>query len=738
MIELQNVSKIFEDAKKRKVNALNNINLTFSVQGFYSIVGKSGSGKSTLLNILSGLIKPTEGNYSIQGVNTNTLSENEWANLRRTTISYIFQEHNLIDHLTVMENLSIPLFNKSMTQKEIEEKVIQILSQFELESLKDQLCQNLSGGESQRVAIIRALLTDSLILIADEPTSALDEANTLLVYDLLKSVSKTRLVIVVTHDIEMTNRYSDVIIKLNYGAVISDQVSQTQNTFFSRSTSKSILTFRRHYQLSRFFIRGQRVMNIFMILFILIGMTLLTTTFAITQFNEDTFEYSVIRDKVELNFMSTSDIHFYTNEFTSTVNLNAHIPNLLTYKTYHNITGFHTGLINDNLSSVRIFSTIVIKSLEDNHIEITDYQANILKDAGAITFNQVNDLIDSTLSLYGVILTIDDVIDTKYNQEGLNPTEIAVKYDILKINESTLNHLIYLAYPKMILNNDIEIQTLHPYTLEKLIYGAYLGSNQLEGLDMVVDITTLQRWLDITFTSPEDAAVYFGSDFPLTFRIQDEIKQQTYRLKGVIFTDEPTIYFSEATYSEYFLGSSNFSDIMSTQAFELDSYDTFKQVKTYLEANQAFILNDYSRESYYAKSFIYSISQIFTVLVIFSLSMTSLFIYFFTHLYFKQNRFNYGILLSIGYERKTALNIAMMHIVKNILIAFAISTVLAFAFLYGFNQGYKSDLDLQIDIIAFSVVPYFVTLAFSILVSMIGVLSVYRFIRKIDIIQLLK
>ena len=738
MIELRGISKVFQDSKKRKVNALNNINLTFSNQGFYSIVGKSGSGKSTLLNVLAGLMKPSEGDYLIQGVNTNTFNEHAWADTRRTTLSYVFQEHNLIDHLTVMENLSIPLLNKELNSDELQQKIIGTLTQFELESLKDQICMNLSGGEKQRIAIIRSLLSESLILVADEPTSALDEINTVLVYDLLKEVSKTRLVIVVTHDMEMTNRYSDVIIQLNYGNVISNNQENTTFKPNQRSVSKPKLHLNNIYLLSRFFNRGQLIINLFMILFITIGMTLLTSTFAITQFNENTFDYQIIKDKVDLNFISTSDIHFYTDESTSDMNLNDIVSDLTTYKAYNNVSGFHTGLFNDNLSNTRIFTTIVIKPLADNHIEITDYQANLLKEAGVLSYNDVDALTGITLSMYGIPLTISDVIHTQYDLNDMNSYDIEVKYDILSINENTLNQLIYYTYPKGIQDADGTIQALHPYSLERMSYGAYLGSNQLSDLDIVVDIATLQRWLNITFNSPEDATSYFDTDITIDLMIENQIISQTYRLKGIIFTDVPSIYFNETTYHNYFYESANFDEMSSTQAFIIDNYDDFYKIKSHLENNQMFIINAYSRDAYYAKSFIHSITQIFTALVIFSLVMVSLLIYFFTYMYFKQNRFNYGILLSMGYERETTLYIGIVQIIRNIVVSFIISTILASIIIYTFNQGYQSDLNIQINIITFSIYPYLVTIGFSIIIALFGILTVYQFIRKIDIIQLLK
>lgn len=739
MIELHNISKVFEDAKKRKVNALSHINLSFKNKGFYTIIGKSGSGKSTLLNILSGLVKPSEGDYIIRGISTNAFTEADWASLRRNTLAYVFQEHNLIETLTVIENLSIVLFYKNLSFIDMEQQIQQILTQFELEPIKNQLCKNLSGGEKQRVAIIRALLSDSPVVIADEPTSALDETNTKMVYDLLKEISKSRLVIVVTHDMDMTQRYSDVIIKLNYGHVVSNENLTTESTTEITPTHTAQLPFRHQNQLASYFSRGQWVMKCFTILFLLIGLTLMTTTFAITQFNEDQFDYGVIKDNVELNYVSAFETSRYIDEKTSTLDFTSLMPELITYKTYFDTKTFNLGMFNDSLLKTNLFSTIVITPLENNHIIITDYHADIFKQNGILNFNTYADVVGMSVMVQNLSLIIDDVVETGYSTKlNISSSKLALLYDVLSVNEATLNRMLYLSYPKNMVDNDVHIQVLHPYSLERMLPGAFLGSNQLVNQEIVVDYVTLNRWLGGILSSPEDAQVYFNQNFDLSFTISDNIITSSYTLKGVIFTDLPTLYFSEELFQQYFEAESNLFDRFSTLAFRIDNYQTLKLIKTHLATQDLFLIHALSSEANFSKSFILSISQIFVVLALFSFGMVTLFIYFFTYLYFKQNRFTFGILLSLGYKRQDTLVISSIHLIQNIVISFLISTVFSTLVIMAFNKGTQKDLGIEFNMISMNLYPYMVTILFTFLIASIGILTVYRFIRKVDIIQLLK
>lgn len=213
---LENICKSFFVDKKENV-VLRNINLALPETGLISIEGKSGSGKSTLLNILMGIEKPTMGKIFYKNKDISKFNDKKFSNYHLNSVSLIFQHYNLFDDLTSLENTIIPLKMKGMKNSKAEEEARLLFKKFQIESLMDRKTKNLSGGEKQRVAIIRSLLTKPKAVLCDEPTGALDHKNSQEIMDILKEISKTTLVVMVSHNKQLVNKYSDEILYLKDG-----------------------------------------------------------------------------------------------------------------------------------------------------------------------------------------------------------------------------------------------------------------------------------------------------------------------------------------------------------------------------------------------------------------------------------------------------------------------------------------------------------------------------------------
>ena len=219
MIELKKIEKKYKNGKNSFL-ALKNINLTIGDTGLVVILGKSGSGKSTLLNILGGLDVPTNGELIIDNKSTLDFKNNDYDNYRNNYVGFVFQEFNLINEITVNENVEIPLKLKNITNRS--SKIDELLSIVNLSNIGHKKCNELSGGQRQRVAIARALVKDPKILLADEPTGALDSVTSREIFELFKKVSKQKLVIIVTHNDDLAYSYADRIIKISDGEIIED------------------------------------------------------------------------------------------------------------------------------------------------------------------------------------------------------------------------------------------------------------------------------------------------------------------------------------------------------------------------------------------------------------------------------------------------------------------------------------------------------------------------------------
>jgi putative ABC transport system permease protein len=229
MLTLKNIKKIYEQSDEA---VLDDINLTFNKNEFVSILGCSGAGKSTLLNIIGGLDDKTSGKLLINGKDIYKRDDLNLDYYRKNNVGFIFQNYNLIEHLTVYENVMLPLLLTNSKNKH--KRVLKILDKTGLNGKKNSKICDLSGGQKQRVAISRALINNPDIILADEPTGALDYKTGYEIMNLIKKLSKNKLVIMVTHNKVLAKKYSSRIIYLDKGRVISDtNPSKEKNEYFS-------------------------------------------------------------------------------------------------------------------------------------------------------------------------------------------------------------------------------------------------------------------------------------------------------------------------------------------------------------------------------------------------------------------------------------------------------------------------------------------------------------------------
>ena len=221
MLQIREVSKIYKTGDLVQ-QALNRVSLNFPDNEFVAILGPSGSGKTTLLNIIGGLDHYDVGDLIINGISTQHYSNRDWDSYRNHSIGFVFQSYNLIPHQTILTNVEIALTISGISRKERKKRAKDALEKVGLIDHIHKKPNQLSGGQMQRVAIARALVNDPDILLADEPTGALDSETSIQVMELLKEVAKEKLVIMVTHNPELAETYSNRIVRLKDGQVIGD------------------------------------------------------------------------------------------------------------------------------------------------------------------------------------------------------------------------------------------------------------------------------------------------------------------------------------------------------------------------------------------------------------------------------------------------------------------------------------------------------------------------------------
>ena len=226
LLELKRITKIYPTGGEN-VEALKGIDLKFRDCEFVSILGPSGCGKTTLLNIIGGLDHYTSGDLIIDGKSTKKYKDRDWDTYRNHSVGFVFQNYYLIPHQTVLANVELTLTLSGITKRERRKRAKEALEKVGLGDQMRKKPAQLSGGQMQRVAIARAIVNNPDIVLADEPTGALDTETSTQVLDILKEISRDRLVVMVTHNRDLAERYSTRIVRMLDGKIISDSMPLT-------------------------------------------------------------------------------------------------------------------------------------------------------------------------------------------------------------------------------------------------------------------------------------------------------------------------------------------------------------------------------------------------------------------------------------------------------------------------------------------------------------------------------
>ena len=309
--------------------ALDDVSVKFRSSEFVCILGSSGSGKTTFLNIIGGLDKYDSGDLIINGRSTKRFKDRDWDSYRNNSVGFIFQSYNLISHISILSNVELGMTLSGVSRKERKEKARDALCRVGLLDHANKKPNQLSGGQMQRVAIARALVNDPDIILADEPTGALDSVTSVQIMDLIKEISKDKLVIIVTHNSELAKEYSSRIISLKDGKIVDDSnpYDEDDSSVYSfRKTSMSFITALKLSLTNIITKKGRTLLTSFASSIGIIGIALILSLSNGFQEKIDEFErdslsqmpITISEQAIEMSeLMSTSDsdkYHEYTSE----------------------------------------------------------------------------------------------------------------------------------------------------------------------------------------------------------------------------------------------------------------------------------------------------------------------------------------------------------------------------------------------------------------------------------------
>lgn len=224
VIHIDNVVKTFNVGMENELEILHNISIDIKEGEFVSIVGSSGAGKSTLMNIIGLLDKPTQGKYTLNGIDTSNMKDDELSEIRNSQIGFVFQTFNLIPRMNALKNVELPMMYKGISQRERTAKARKLLEMVGMGNRMFHQPNQLSGGQKQRVSIARAMANDPAIILADEPTGALDTATGRMIMDIFHQLNKEngKTIVLITHSQELAKE-TDRIITISDGKIISDK-----------------------------------------------------------------------------------------------------------------------------------------------------------------------------------------------------------------------------------------------------------------------------------------------------------------------------------------------------------------------------------------------------------------------------------------------------------------------------------------------------------------------------------
>ena len=421
MLQLKNIKKNYESGEEI-VKALKGINIEFRESEFVAILGPSGCGKTTLLNIIGGLDHYTSGDLIIDGISTKKYKDRDWDTYRNHRIGFVFQNYNLITHQSVLSNVELALTLSGVDKKTRRKKAIEVLEKV---GLKDQMYKKpnqMSGGQMQRVAIARALVNDPDILLADEPTGALDTKTSIQIMEILKEISKDRLIIMVTHNPDLAEKYATRTINLLDGEITSDsraynskkEIKEKKET--GKKTSMSFMTAMNLSLNNLMTKKGRTILTAFAGSIGIIGIALILAISNgvqeyINNVEEETltsYPLTVQEETVEIaNFISSmqpsSDTEeheegkIYSNdvmsEMMATASASVESNNLEAFKSY--IESDDTN-IKDYTSAISYSYNLNLQIYKDDNEEIIQVNPNTVLDELGMSMNEMQSAFMST------------------------------------------------------------------------------------------------------------------------------------------------------------------------------------------------------------------------------------------------------------------------------------------------------------------------------------------------------
>ncbi len=671
MLKLIGISKSYTSGTFTQ-KALDDIHLDFRKNEFVTVLGPSGCGKTTLLNIIGGLDHYDDGDLIISGKSTKDFIDEEWDMYRNNSIGFIFQSHNLIPHLSVLQNVEMGLTLSGVSSQERKERAVNLLKDVGLEEHIHKRPNQLSGGQSQRVAIARALANNPDVVLADEPTGSLDSVTSIQILDLIKKIAEDKLVIMVTHNAEFAHKYSSRIIELKDGKVTADSnpVLEPKEMKQEFSLKKTSMNYKTAIVSSINNIRtklGRTLLTAFAGSIGIIGIALILSLSngldqEISAFEKETlagYPISITDSRLDLEKMRTmgvEDMSPYPDTDFATAYDENHlasffVSNVITEDYVSYVDDYVTNISPDTISGVKYVHNVNMSLLrfnDDSSTYSSIYRETITQapSTPASSFGFISKFF--TLLPKGNVL--GDNYDLIYGSYPANDPENGKFQVVLVVDEY---NRIYKSTLGNKLGFDTVTQTEFPFSdIIGLDFKLYVGVYE-------ADISDVSQSLDIEISGivrmkeGSNVSLFyngFGYDISLVNYIEDNYPDQIGRVSGIYLYPE--------------------------------SFDDKEALKTYLDAyNDQFPEADPARIEYVdqaatftsmVKGVIDTISIVLIAFAAISLVVSSIMIAIITYISVLERIKEIGVLRALGARKK---DISRVFNTENLLIGFASGVV---------------------------------------------------------------
>lgn len=790
MFVIKNISKKYVSKNKKKVTALNKINLELPYKGFVCIIGRSGSGKSTLLNIMGALDNFEEGEVDIYGKSTKDFSKNDWDYYRGRNVGFIFQEYNLIEDLSVKENISLALEVLGYGKREIEKKIENILTSLDLKGFEDRMVYELSGGQRQRVAIARALVKEPKVILADEPTGNLDSETSKIILNYLKKFSKEKLVLMVTHDTDIAIKYADRIIELHDGQVINDSIKHNTNCNINNkdimATEKCILPNNYVFKLAIKSLFLQKLKLCFMIL--IFTMSLILTFFSITisNFNKANItSHTLIENNIqEFNFQYQKDSNNCIDKnikITENINfLQDKHSNLSIYEviktdiSFNNIIGdFNLKKPSNNFTYKGLINNIVIyNKIDDNkllygniginetEIIITDYLADMLIIFGVYELNSIEQLIgqdfiyqykDNTYSfkISGIIATdykdyININSESRKEIKDIFLYKYLNNYSSLYFNNDNLNymHNNTKSIKILFINEGIYIYTMSIFSNDiinndTLLYGDSPSKNEeiVLPLSMIINIEGITYE---TFLNNEEEYLSKWINNKLLLNpsySNDKPLENGYEVVGVIDNvkvndndySQNTMYVYESYYNEYYDYYFNTITRKGKVFLSMSTIDNNKFLQDIENLNYKHS-TPISSTLYQIFDIVGNIRNLLTIITLFIAFFAGLIFFTFISNSINQKKKDIGILRTLGLTGRDCSKAFILNSIMVTTFVLSITLFLSYILMNSLNNTIINNFNTIIVLFIFKYNIVLITIFFAVLIT---ILATYIPVRKI-------